>query len=157
MKIYHALCSLLLLTLGTACDNDHTTLLDKNESITNRAWLTTDTKSFTIAIKDPSKSYRIYLNLRHTALFPYSNIHLKLKQVNPDKQENSLNTEIKLADKDGRWIGKSAGSLYAQQQLIYEDYRFPSQGIYTFSVQQLMHDNPLKEVVDVGLTLKINP
>ena len=35
--------------------------------------------------------------------------------------------------------------------LAKKDYSFPDTGIYTFTVEQNMRDNPLKNVVDVGI------
>jgi len=58
-----------------------------------------------------------------------------------------------LAKSDGKWIGKSSGSLYNQQSIIHQDYVFPDTGLYTISIEQNMRDNPLQEITDIGLTV----
>lgn len=71
----------------------------------------------------------------------------------PHTKEYIFRKELKLAQLDGKWTGKSAGSLYTQQSLIHKDYVFPDTGVYHFSIEQNMRDNPLMEISDVGLNI----
>src|SRR5690606_41874422 len=67
--------------------------------------------------------YDLFINLRHTAYYPYSNFSFGIKQKGLGIQDSSAHFDIKLAETDGRWIGASAGNLYEQTKLLQETFR----------------------------------
>ncbi|SKB68393.1 gliding motility-associated lipoprotein GldH [Parapedobacter luteus] len=130
-----------------------TAVLDQNVPITDRAWHYDDQPRLTAHITDAGKHYNIYLNLRHTPDYKYSNIFVLLHQHHPDGSDTTERFELRLAEPDGRWLGRGGGSLYAHQQLIKEAVRFPDTGNYVFVIEQNMRENPLREVADVGIRI----
>lgn len=148
MTKYLGFSLLMLLGLGS-CTND--TIFDQNIAINNRSWSYDEKPSFTIDIKDNSVKYNIYINLRHTGTYAYSNLYLLLHEKGNKLIDTSFRKEIKLAELDGRWIGKSAASLYEIEYLAKENFTFPDTGVYTFSIEQNMRENPLKDIADIGL------
>jgi len=87
MKLYTYCLTLLGIMLLSACHQQ--TVYDKNENIAGKQWLYSDSKSFDVHITDLTKKYKVYITLRHTADYPYSNIFVRFKQVNPDGKETS--------------------------------------------------------------------
>src|ERR1700753_1987795 len=127
------------------------TVIDKNDDVENHNWTYVNKFRYDAAIDDASAAYTIYINMRVTGEYKYSNMFILLTQVNPDKKSKTTRFELKLADKDGTWLGEGSGNLYSFQIPVITGYKFPAKGTYTFYIEQNMRDNPLREVSDVGL------
>ena len=91
------------------------------------------------------------MDIRHTPEYAFSNLFVLIHQQGPDKKRYTFRKEVKLAKPDGKWTGKSSGSLYNNQTIIHNDYQFPDTGLYIVSIEQHMRENPLKEITDIGL------
>lgn len=141
--------STLCLLLGSCQQGS---FFEKNIVIPNQSWDYDFKPEFKIDVKDPKAHYDLFLELRHTASYSYSNIFVLVQQDRSPK-DSSNRFELKLAELDGRWTGKSAGSLYEQSKLIKENIQFPDTGLYVIHLEQNMRDNPLKGINDVGLKL----
>jgi len=154
---FHLLLAIASVSLCALSACDANTVVDQNTVIENRTWSYEKVPQYKVHITDLSKTYNVYINFRHTTEYAYSNLFLLITQTNPNKSSTRYRKEIKLAELDGRWTGKSAGSLYAHQVLLHKNYTFPDTGIYTFTIAQNMRENPLKEIVDIGLKVNTNP
>ncbi|UIR55738.1 gliding motility lipoprotein GldH [Sphingobacterium sp. SRCM116780] len=141
----------MALSLFVSCDSN--TIIDENVNIDNKEWTYLNKPTFKVHISDATKKYDVLLNVRHTAQYPYANLFVLVHEKGLKTKEYSYRKELKLAEEDGKWTGKSAGSLYTHQTIIHKDYVFPDTGIYQFSFEQNMRDNPLKEIHDVGLQI----
>jgi len=141
--------AILSLLLGSCQQGS---FFEKNIVIPNQSWDYEFKPEFKIDVKDPKAHYDLFLELRHTANYSYSNIFVLVHQ-NRSTKDSSNRFELKLAELDGRWTGKSAGSLYEQSMLIKENMQFPDTGSYVIHLEQNMRDNPLKGINDVGLKL----
>ena len=145
----------LVFVLGmliVACTD--TAVLDKNVAIAGNAWHYDDQPELIAHITNTDQQYDVYLNLRHTPDYRYSNIFVRIHQSGPGMPDTTERFELRLAEPDGRWLGRSTGSLYAHQQLIKENVHFPDTGLYHFTIEQNMRENPLREVADVGLRIE---
>lgn len=142
-----------LLCIGIGCSCDQTFVINENKPIDNKAWLNTSPPSFQFHIGDKTKRYDVLMDVRHTTEYAFSNLFVLIYQRGPGKKQYTYRKEIKMARSDGKWLGKSSGSLYNNQSIIHKDYLFPDTGIYTISIEQNMKENPLKEITDVGLTI----
>ena len=122
-----------------------------NKSIDNQEWAYSNKIRFDVGIDDSTAKYDIFINLRHQKSYDYANIYILLHQQGKSLQDTFIRKEIKLAELDGKWIGKSAGTVFETQNLIHENFTFPDTGMYHFEIEQNMRVNPLKDIVDVGL------
>lgn len=132
-----------------SCTNN--AVYEKNESIPDRAWHYENRPRFDVNIDDHTAKYNVYINLRHSNEYNFSNIFILLHEKGNKLTDTAYRKEIPLAELDGRWLGNSAGSLYEVQYLAKENFTFPDTGTYTFSIEQNMRENPLSDVVDVGI------
>ena len=132
---------------------DPNSIIDQNTPIENHNWSYSNKIKNSFKIDDPSIPYNVYLNLRVTGNYRYSNIFLIARRNGPGLKA-STRFEIKLANPDGEWLGQGSGNLYSYQVPIITDFKFPAKGTYTFEIEQNMRDNPLKEVNDVGLRVE---
>lgn len=133
----------------SSCDTN--AVFDKNIAITDRTWSYDQKPIFNVNIDDKAAKYNIYINVRHTNSYDYSNLYVLLSEKGNKIADTTYRKEIKLAELDGRWLGVSAGSIYQMEYLAKENYSFPDTGKYIFSIEQNMRVNPLNDIVDIGL------
>lgn len=134
-----------------ACSSD--AYFEENKAVLDRTWHYYQVPSFAVKIEDNKAKYDVYINLRHTNLYDYSNLYLLLHSKGKGISDTSYRKEIKLAELDGKWVGQSSGSLYEIQYLAKSNFSFPDTGVYTFGLEQNMRVNPLLEVTDVGIKI----
>lgn len=137
-----------------AC-KDQNTLVDTNQEIEKRTWTYIDRVKVPVTISDSAQPYNVYLNLRHTGDYKYSNIFILVHEISPEGKTITERKEVKLALPDGEWLGKGSGNLYSYQVLVKSKYRFAKKGNYVFQLEQNMRDNPLREVSDVGIRIEL--
>ena len=143
---------LLCCVVASSCKDN--AIVDVNKEISSRNWSYIKKVSVPVKIIDTSKEYNIYMNLRHTADYKYSNIFVLVHQIVPGGKRTSERKEFQLAYPDGEWLGSGSGNLYTYQLLYKEKYRFPVAGTYVFEFEQNMRDNPLREIRDVGMRVE---
>ena len=139
-----------------SCENAGT-IADTNKAVNNRTWSYINKIRVPVTIEDETAAYNVYINLRHTGDYKYSNIFLLVGTQVPGAKMVKERKEFRLALPDGQWLGKGSGNLYSYQLPYKENVKFPRKGQYLFEIEQNMRDNPLREVTDVGLRVeKVN-
>ncbi|HWD90292.1 MAG TPA: gliding motility lipoprotein GldH [Mucilaginibacter sp.] len=151
MKTIHKL--LIVLGMLAAGCTDPNGIIDQNTSIENHNWSYANKVKYPVKITDASVPCNIYINLRVTGDYRYSNIFVLVHRSGP-KLNALTRFEVKLADKDGQWLGQGSGNLYSYQVPLITNFKFPAAGTYQFEIEQNMRDNPLHEVSDVGLRVE---
>jgi len=141
-------CSLCM----AACNNK--AVIDQNTEVSNQNWTYLNKFRFDAKIDNEKIPYNLYINLRVTGNYKYSNMFILVTQMGPDKKAGTKRYELTLANKDGEWLGDGSGNLYSFQLPLKSAYKFPAKGVYTFFIEQNMRDNPLREVSDVGLRVE---
>ncbi|MDR3697089.1 gliding motility lipoprotein GldH [Mucilaginibacter sp.] len=140
--------------LSTAACTDKNAVIDKSSGVENHNWTYINRFRFDVKIDDEKIPYNLDMNLRVTGDYKYSNIFVLITRVNPDKTSEVTRYELKLANKEGEWLGKGSGNLYSYQAPFRSNYKFLAKGVYTFYIEQNMRDNPLREVSDVGIRVE---
>lgn len=139
---------LLLPLLALSCDSNR--IYEENFSIENSTWHADDIKEFSFEITDTMSALDLFINLRTTTDYPYSNLYIFLYSSYPDGYKDKDTLEFVLARPDGKWLGESSGTIVENQILISRGGRFRVPGKYTFRIQQAMREEELGEIVDVG-------
>jgi len=152
-KILYLLPLFLVAISFNSC-TDPNAVIDKNTEITDHNWSYVNQVKYDVNIEDSSIPYNLYFNLRVTADYRYSNIFIMFHQNGPDNKPSATRMEFKLANPDGEWLGTGSGNLYSYQMMFLSGYKFPAKGVYHFTIEQDMRDNPLHEVSDVGLRVE---
>jgi gliding motility-associated lipoprotein GldH len=143
----------LTVTGLTSCQDTHT-IVDNNFEIAGRNWSYTEKVQVPVLVQQPDLSYNLYVNLRITAKYKYSNIFLLIHTTAPDGKKTTERKEFRLALPDGEWLGSGSGNLYSYQILFKENYKFPAKGKYLIELEQNMRDNPLDYVTDAGIRVE---
>src|ERR1700742_4476560 len=104
---FSALAALMLFNTGCT---DKKAIIDQNTSVANQNWAYLNKFRYDVKIDDEKAAYNLYMNLRVTSDYKYSNIFVLITQVGPDKKPKVNRYELKLAAKDGEWFGKGSGN-----------------------------------------------
>lgn len=136
----------------TGCGRDR--VLDESVALENGAWPSTRKVSFQAAIPDSTTPYNIYLTIRNSREYAFSNLFLFMTTTYPDGREARDTLEFTLAGADGRWLGSGAGHLKTNRFLLKEGVRFRQPGTYTFVMEQAMRTSLLQGIHDAGLAIE---
>jgi len=104
-------------------------------------------------ISDTVSLHNMYVNIRNTPDYPFSNFFMFLDIRLPDGTAMRDTLEMILADPTGRWTGSGIGRIRANRFLFRTDVWFPQAGVYTFTMEQAMRLEDLRGVSDVGLRI----
>jgi len=149
----------IAITLLAACGKPAETAYQKQVGIPGAKWDYKFQPEFQFEIPDTTAKYKVYLILRHDAAFPNSNIWVRFKTRQPEAKQfdAGIRIEAPLAATDGQWLGSDIGSIYEHKILLKpgKDYpKFSKTGTYTVKLEQIMRENPLPSVINIGLRVE---
>lgn len=137
----------------SSCVRSH--IFEKNEAVKSFQWNNSDKKMFTFDINDTISTYSIYFNLRHTDAYKYANIWIQIGTKYPNTDTFAYaKKEIVLANADGKWLGRGMNEIWEHSMLIASNVKFSKLGTYTITTAQIMRDNPLPQIMGVGLRVQ---
>jgi gliding motility-associated lipoprotein GldH len=133
-------------------------LFEKTVAIPNHKWSGDFKPEFSFTVKDTSARYKVFFIIRHTEKYNYNNIYINLYTKGPGADSvQKIQREIPLAtDKDG-WLGSGMNDIFEQRYQLTSDqlpFYFPRPGAYTLSVEQIMREQPLEHIMNVGLRIE---
>ncbi len=143
----------ICLALGL-CSCDPARVYEQYKSFPIEGWEKDSAAIFYVKITDTLSLNNVYINLRNTSSYPFSNIYLFVKATAPTGAYAIDTVEYMLADQYGHWVGKGFSKML-DNRLIFRKYvQFPHSGIYKFEVQQGMRADVLPHISDVGLRVE---
>lgn len=142
-----------MILLATSCDSNR--IYEENFTVENNTWLADDIKTFEFEITDTMSALDLYVNVRTTTDYPYSNLYVFLYSDYPNGYTDKDTLEFILAQQDGKWLGESSGTVVENQILISRGGRFPTAGKYSFKIQHAMREDALAEIIDVGFRVAL--
>lgn len=149
----------LLLVLAAAILSSCTTvdLYEKVVSLPRHEWSSSNKPQFKFEIKDTTVPYRIFVVFRHSEKYNYNNIWLNLYTQGPGVPQQKAQYELPLSSGDKGWLGTSMDDLYEHRIALTpnsQDFYFKRAGEYTFTLEQIMREDPLQSVYNVGLRIE---
>ena len=142
----------LLVGLLSSCDSN--VVFEQNFELPEKIWEVGDIKQFEVEIKDTNQAYNLYLNLRNSKSYRFSNLYVFVKTKYPKGKITKDTLQFYLADPNGKWLGKNAGDLVNHQIMFSRKTQFPELGVYSIEFEQGMRDANLEYVSDVGLRVE---
>ncbi len=147
-------------TLYTACLE--APVFQAQQSIPKNAWAYAFKPAFQFDITDTAARYNAYFLIRHTDVYPFSNIWVWAETQEPgDSAFKRSRIEVPLADRRGAWLargdnGVSTGAIWEHRAPLTPNgpLRFTKTGRYTIRFEQAMRTSPLPEVLQVGLRVE---
>ncbi|HVZ97647.1 MAG TPA: gliding motility lipoprotein GldH [Chitinophagaceae bacterium] len=130
-------------------------LYEKDVAIPSQQWFYNTTPSFTFDITDTASLYNLYIVLRHTDAYEYNNIWLRLGTKAPGDSMEYQNLNLSLASDAHGWEGTGTDDIFeVRKNITPGPVPFKRPGRYTFSVAQIMRENPLKHILNIGLRIE---
>jgi gliding motility-associated lipoprotein GldH len=132
---------------------------EKNIAIKNNRWASKDIKGFVFDIKDTTSEYLMFVSLRHTDAYHYSNIWLQVETTKPNDSTLKQKVELPLAETSGRWTGKGMAEIVEHKIRLSGNSatKFDQAGRYKIKLKQVMREDPLQEILSIGLRLERIP
>ncbi len=160
MKIVRNTCFLVLLAIylqliAVSCTNID--LYEKSVIIPGQAWQSKFKPSFHFTIKDSASLYQLFLVLRHNDKYSFSNIYINLYAQWPGSDTvKKIRRDLTLANNENGWLASGMDDIY-EHRIPLGDPEPLKAGTYTFTIEQIMREDPLKNVLNVGLRIEKKP
>ncbi|MEJ0106658.1 MAG: gliding motility lipoprotein GldH [Bacteroidota bacterium] len=128
-------------------------LYEKNVTIPKHSWSSSFKPEFTFTIADTSAIYQLFLVLRHTEKYNFNNIWINLYSQPPGDTIHKAKYELPLATNDKGWLGTGMDDIY-EHRIPLTDPQPLKAGNYKFVLEQIMREDPLENVLNVGLRVE---
>lgn len=149
---------ILCVVLGFASCGVKSSFYQKQVPVPGAKWSSKFQPHFKIEIKDVRARYNVSLLMRHDEAYPNANLWFRLKVKAPGDSvfRDGARIEKQLANAAGEWLGKGMGSIREERIGIpvKEAPQFTKPGIYEIKIEQLMRNDPLPSVLNVGLRIE---
>ena len=134
------------------------------ESIENAAWKTSKKVRFDFYIQDTISPKNLFIHLRNTSDYSFSNIYVITSLTFPDETKVVDTLQYEMADKNGKFLGSGISEIKDSKLFLKENSIFPISGVYKISLKQAMRKNgnvdgikELEGITDVGFRIeKVN-
>jgi gliding motility-associated lipoprotein GldH len=149
-NIIYTIISLLCFTACQPID-----VAEKNISIPGFAWKSDFKPEITFEITDTTSLYSSYIVLRHLDAYRYKNMWINVHIKSPGGTR-VLRAELKLATDDKGWLGSGMDDIFEHRIALTSPEPLKA-GTYTFRLENIMREDPLNSVMNVGIRLEKSP
>ncbi|MGL6021608.1 MAG: gliding motility lipoprotein GldH [Chitinophagaceae bacterium] len=148
-KVVFLLAYLFLISCGKV------ELFEKTISIPTQEWKSTFKPSFIFNMPDTLQTYNIYFFIRHRTLYEYNNLWINLFiKNNIQPKTDTLKYELTLGNNNLGWLGNRLGDVVDQYILLTPTPVRFYKGENEISIMQIMRQDPLKYILNVGLRVE---
>lgn len=147
-----AIILILTFTLGSCVQ---TGMFEKTASFRKHEWRSSEKPVIRFNISDTLSNYRLYFVIRHTNAYRYNNIWVKIRSKAPgDSSQTIQQFDLPLAA-NNKWTGTGMDDIFEQRILLSQrSLRVKKAGIYEFTIEHIMREDPLAEILNAGLRLE---
>jgi len=159
MKNLFVLLLVVLALHWTACTRPDG-MYEKDIPLPGQQWTGSFRPSFVFNISDKDTAYRynVSIVIRHTDAYNYNNIWIRGSIRQPgDSAIRNERYDLQLATNDKGWLGTGMEDIYEQRVLIQQSTKFRLPGEYAFTLEQVMREDPLKHILNVGVRIERAP
>lgn len=140
--------------MQAACISPSVNVFEKDIAIPHSAWTTDFRPAISVDIKDTASRYNMFVVVRHTDAYRYNNLWMNISVRFPaDTAVKKQRFNLLLATDQKGWLGSGMDDIY-EQRVPLPWKQFPRPGAYTFTLENIMRDDPLEHVLDVGIRVE---
>lgn len=162
-KLWHikskGLFVLLLLISCISCDQHR--VFDAYASVGISGWEKDNLVNFQFEISDTLTRNDLYIQIRNTNEYEYSNLFLITELQYPNGFHVIDTLEYEMTDRYGKWLGKGFTDMKESTLFFKENFQFPVAGAYEINIQQAMRKRDhiegiqqVKGISDVGFRVE---
>lgn len=144
--------------LLVSCDSNR--VYDVYKSVPN-TWHKDSVVSFNVKPPDSTNAYNLFVNLRNTNDYKFSNLFLIVEMVFPHGKTVTDTLEYRMADPTGKLLGTGLTDVKENKLWYKEQVIFSESGEYTLNIQHAMRENgkvngvqELEGITDVGFRIE---
>jgi len=148
----------LAFVLITSCDSK--AVFDDYKSVST-SWNKQDVVNFKIDAPDSIKPYNLFVNVRNTNDYRYSNLFLIVEMNFPHGKKVKDTLEYRMTEKNGEWLGTGLSAVKDNKLWYKESVVFNESGTYNVNIQHAMRNVGevngvvnLEGITDVGFRIE---
>ena len=143
----------LLVVLTSSCDSNK--IFEEYIEVKNANWEKENIASFEFNAKDTTTAHNLYINVRNTGTYSYSNLYLFVTMQGPSGGLLKDTVNCILADNRGKWLGSGVGDLWDLRIPYVGGFKFAQSGNYIVTLEQGMRvEAGLEGITDIGLRVE---
>jgi gliding motility-associated lipoprotein GldH len=117
-------------------------------------WSGKNQPSFQFEIKDTISRYNIYVVIRHEDAYHYNNLWINVITTAPNEKSNTQKVNLQLANNSTGWLGSGMDDVFDHRIRITNNPILLKKGVYQFSLQQIMREDPLPAILNAGIRVE---
>jgi len=149
--------TLLLLLVYCLVNATCTTVdvFEKNTTIPNHAWSSSFKPEIIFEITDTLSRYNIFAVFRHADAYRFKNIWMNMYVQMPGDTLQKQKLDLRLATDDKGWLGTGMDDIFSHRILITQQpVLLKKPGHYRFRLENIMREDPLEYVMNVGIRVE---
>ena len=142
----------------SSCDD--TRVFDEYKTVSS-SWEKNEKVTFDLPVLDSLQTYDLFINLRNTNDYRYSNIFLISEMEFPNGKIVTDTLEYDMAASNGEWLGTGFSDVKENKLWYKENVNFNENGIYKITLQHAMRKNgetfgisSLEGITDIGFRIE---
>ncbi|MCU0439410.1 MAG: gliding motility lipoprotein GldH [Raineya sp.] len=143
----------LICVLSIFLSSCHTFKEHNEESFPNRSWAMGKEVVFKPVIKDISKDYKVYLELRHIYGLQLKNLSVKVKTISPSGKEEVNNYIFEIMDGNNQYKSNCSGDMCDVKTIAGENMKFKESGEYQIIVTHNIPSTSINGIMGLGLII----
>lgn len=119
-------------------------------------WPSSEKINARFTVTDTAAFYNIFIVVRHTGAYHFNNLWVNLSTKAPYDSLKSQQLNLQLANNSQGWLGSYFDDIIEHRIQVNP---FPIKlkaGEYNFSLQQIMREDPLQEMMNAGIRIEKN-
>lgn len=151
-------CLVILGLIISSCDSNR--IFDEYKTVPNQ-WHKDSIVEFEITPPDSTNAYNLFVNLRNTSEYKYSNLFLIVEMNFPNGKKVKDTLEYQMAKPSGEFLGTGFSDVKENKLWYKEGVVFNESGKYLVSIQHAMRANGqvdgvenLEGITDVGFRIE---
>ncbi len=145
-----SLLCLLVVSLLVSCNSNR--VFEDYTNLEHQEWHKDSLVVFEVEISDNNIPHDLSITLRYHLDYAYHNIYYQFQLLddNGGVLETGMKEVVLFDPKTGKPLGSGISDAFDVQSAFLSNYKFPSAGKYTVSLQQYMRMEKLPNIISVG-------
>ncbi len=129
-------------------------LYEKSVTIPRHQWERNFKPDFDFTIKDSNSLYQLFFILRHNEKYNFNNIYINVYVKGPGEDSVlKIQKDLPLATNEKGWLATGMDDIY-EHRIALAPAQTLKPGTYHFTIEQIMREEPLKNVLNAGLRIE---
>ncbi len=117
-------------------------------------WDKSNIVEFTPEVTDTENNYQLIVAIRHIFGFNLSDLKIKVEIIAPSGKETTADYTLSFYNQENDLLSKCIGDFCDFEQVIENDFTFNETGTYQINIHHQMDQNPIPNIMEVGLIIE---